>query len=65
VSGSAQNQTFYEVLLSDGASNIIYTAIIDADSTRFGGRPYDFEMLVGQNEYTGGTVPYYFYLDLD
>jgi hypothetical protein len=65
VSGSSQNLTFYEVLLSDGASNMVYTAIIDARSTGFDGRPYDFQMLVGQNGHTGGIVPYYFYLDLD
>ena len=57
---------FYEVLLADGALNIIYTAILENDLFGFDSKSHDFEMIVGENGKGGDveTTPYYFYLEL-
>jgi hypothetical protein len=59
-------QHFYELLLSDFDSNIIYTAIVDNNVNGFDNRTHDFEMIVGDNGHDGITSPtlYYFYVEL-
>jgi hypothetical protein len=66
VSDSPQSTNFFEVLLSDGASNMVYTSLIDADQTGFDDGTYDFEMIVGENGKNGDTTPteYYFFIEI-
>ncbi|MFC1648279.1 hypothetical protein ACFL1B_02360 [Nanoarchaeota archaeon] len=59
---------FYQVLLADGGSNIVYSTIIDRDQTGFNGVGYDFELLVGENgnvTEAASTTPYYFFIELN
>lgn len=64
VNSSAQDSTFYEILLSDGASNMIYTAILDTNQIGFDNQPYDFQMLVGENGNDQETTTYYFFVEI-
>jgi len=64
VNSSSQDSTFYEVLLTDGASNMVYTAILDANETGFDNSSYDFEMIVGENKDDGISTVYYFYVEI-
>ncbi len=63
--GGEQSSSFYEVLLEDGGSNIIYTAILERDKQGFDGNNYDFEMLVLENGHGNDTdtTTYYFYIE--
>ncbi|MFC1648277.1 hypothetical protein ACFL1B_02350 [Nanoarchaeota archaeon] len=58
---------FYQVLLADGGSNIVYSTLIDQDQTGFNGIAYDFELLVGENgnASSSSTTPYYFFIELN
>ncbi len=65
VNDAYQQQQFYEVLLSDGAQNLIYTAIVDANKIGFDGTAYDFQIIVGENEHNqSGPTAYYFFVEL-
>ncbi|MEM3374020.1 MAG: hypothetical protein QXE31_02245 [Candidatus Woesearchaeota archaeon] len=65
VNGNSQNTNFYEILLSDSANNIIYTALIDSNKIGFDNNIYDFQMLVGENGQDSiETTTYYFFLEL-
>lgn len=61
-----QNSYFYEILLSDAASNIVYTSIIENNIIGFNSKAHDFEMIVAENGKNANiqTTPYYFYLEL-
>jgi hypothetical protein len=65
-SGGAQTTEFYEVLLADGASNMVYTSLLEQDATGFDSKTHDFEMIVGEDGHAGDTNPtnYYFYVEL-
>jgi len=64
VNRGVQDSNFFEVLLSDGASNIVYTALLDPNETGFDNKTYDFEMLVGENGNDEATTKYYFFLEI-
>jgi hypothetical protein len=64
VNSSAQNSTFYEVLLSDGTSNIVYTALLDLNQIGFDNQLYDFQMLVGENGRDEATTTYFFFVEI-
>ena len=58
---------FYQVLLADGSSNIVYTTLIDEDQTGFDGTANDFQLLVGENgnaTQAATLTPYFFYIEL-
>ena len=63
VNGTAQNSTFYEVLISDQYSNLIYAALL-TNQTGFNNETYNFQMLVGDNGNDDVATPYYFFLEL-
>ncbi len=68
VNGASQTTDFYNVLLSDGTGNIIYTSILDPDTTGFDGDTHDFELLVGEDGHgaaAGTTTTYYFWVELN
>jgi len=64
-SGGEQSSSFYEVLLKDSGSNIIYTSILEKDKEGFDGDNYDFEMIVTENGHGNDTTSttYYFYIE--
>lgn len=64
VNGTYQTTSFFELLLSDSSSNIIYTAIIDWNQTGFNYQNYDFQMLVGENNNISTTTSYYFFVEI-
>jgi hypothetical protein len=61
-----QSTSFFEVLLADGAQNIVYTSILEQDTPGFNSRPHDFQMIVGENGHGTDTetTSYYFYVEL-
>lgn len=65
--GSAQTTNFYQMMLSDNSSNILYTTIISSESVGFNGQTVDFQLLVGENEHPGGygVTNYYFFVELN
>ena len=63
----AYNETttkFQEVLMHDGASAFIYTALLDYDTSGYNNKFYDFQMLVAEDEGAAAPTPYYFYVEL-
>jgi hypothetical protein len=64
VNSTAQSASFYELLLSDDAANLVYTAIVDANQTGFDNNQYDFQMLVGENGNDAALTPYYFFMEI-
>ncbi len=65
--GSQNSDRFHEVLLSDNASKLVYTTIIDEDQVGFDNGQYDFQMLVGENgneTQESSTTTYNFYIEL-
>jgi hypothetical protein len=65
-STGAQGAGFWQVLLSD-TTNTVYTTVLDANpELGFNNKPWDFQLLVGENGKVGneGTTPYYFYVEL-
>ncbi|MFH1915758.1 MAG: right-handed parallel beta-helix repeat-containing protein [Nanoarchaeota archaeon] len=65
VNSSSQNDTFFEVLLSDANANLVYTAILDANKAGYDSASYDFQMLVGENGNNPALTPYYFFIEID
>jgi hypothetical protein len=66
VNGTAQTTQFYQVLLSDGFSNTIYTTLIENNQYAYNSRLADFQLMVGENEHDGnlGPTTYYFFTEL-
>ena len=62
----AQVLDFFQVLLEDGTSSIIYATVIDDGATGFDSGAYDFELMVGEDEEPGsaGVTAYYFWVEL-
>jgi len=66
-SGS-QDTLFYNILLSDGSGNIIYTSILEQDAEGFDSRTHDFELLLGEDGHgaaAGTTTTYYFWVEIE
>ena len=63
VSDAYQQTDFVEVLLTDNDS-IIYTALLESDTTGFESAPVDFEAIVGENGDTVAATTYYFFVEL-
>jgi len=58
---------FYQVLLADGAGDLVYTTLIDENQVGFNGGEYDFELLVAENgnvTEASTSTTYYFYIEL-
>ncbi len=66
VNGTKSTDSFYEVLLSDNQSTLIYTALIEDDSYAYNAQLADFQLMVGENEHIGniGPTTYYFWIEL-
>lgn len=62
VNNLAQQSTFKEVLLTDNTSSV-FTSLLERDSVGFDGSPYDFQMLVPENQ-APGTTNFYFFVEL-
>lgn len=65
VNNATQDVTFEEMSLYDG-SNIIYSTILEQDSTGYDGGSYDFQMIVPEKGIPGysGATAYYLYVEL-
>ena len=67
-SSGGQGSGFWQVLLSDGSSNTIYSTIIESSGlTGFNNQNWQFELLVAENGKPGyeSTTPYYFFVELE
>jgi hypothetical protein len=60
----AQTTSWDQILLYEG-SHIVYTTIIDQDTTGFDGSSYDFQLLVGENSTAGTVTTYYIYVEIE
>lgn len=67
VDNATQSAAFSQVLLADGASNVVYTTLINDSTTGFDSNSWDFELLVGEDGHNGDTAatPYYFWVELN
>lgn len=66
VNGSEQATQFYQILLSDAASQTIYTTLIEKQEYGYNSQIMDFQLIVGENEHVGniGPTTYYFFTEL-
>lgn len=56
---------FQEILLSDPLSgSLIFTTIIENDQAGYNDAPYDFQLLVAENESSATPTLYYFFVEL-
>lgn len=65
INDSSQSDYFEEILLDDG-TNIVYASILEQDMFGFDNRTYDFQMIVPEDGSPGfsGSTGYYFYVEL-
>ena len=59
--------SYWQILLNDGTNNVYTTLLDTAGTIGFDDRPWQFQLLVGENGKTGqeATItPYYFYVEL-
>ncbi len=68
VNGTAQapteNAVFQEMLLMDNVRRVVYTTLINQNTTGFNNQKYDFQMIVPENEYQSTPTTYYLYAEL-
>jgi hypothetical protein len=64
VDSAAQEDTFFQVLLRDSASNLIYASVIDAGKIGFDNKTHDFQMIVGENGDDMQVTAYYFFVEI-
>jgi len=66
VNGTKSSSEFYEVMLSDDQSAVVYTALIEDDAYAYNSQLADFQIMVGENEHDGnqGPTTYYFFIEL-
>jgi len=57
------NAKFQEILLSDG-TNLIYVTIIENNQAGYNNQPYDFQMIVADDESAATPSTYYFWVEL-
>jgi len=59
-----ENASFQEVLLQDTGQDLVFASLIDQDTQGFNNQPYDFQMIVPEDEYSSTPHTYYFWLEL-
>lgn len=55
---------FQQVLVEDNNGELVYTALINDDTTGFDSNLYDFQMIVAESNVKATPTTYYFYLEL-
>ncbi|HDK41847.1 MAG TPA: hypothetical protein ENG87_00595 [Candidatus Pacearchaeota archaeon] len=68
VNDASQDTSFEEVALYEAlGGNIIYSTILEQDTTGFDGNSYDFQMIIPENGDPGftGLTTYYLYVELN
>ncbi len=58
-----ENASFQEIMLYDG-SNMVYSTILEPNSTGFNTQKYNFQMIVPEKGIPGPATTYYFYAEL-
>ncbi len=61
---SSEGAKFQEVLLQDSSDKLVFTALLDPATLGFNNKPYDFQMIVPEDEYASTPHTYYFWLEL-
>lgn len=62
----SQSTSWFQILLSDDNSNMVYTTLINDSTTGFDGNSYDFQLLVGEDGHgNSAATTYYFYVELN
>jgi len=68
VNGAAQatseNNAFQEILLQDGSNNLVYSTLVNQNTTGYNNQKYDFQMIVAENEYQTTPTTYYIFVEL-
>ncbi len=65
-SGGQGADDFWQILLSDGSDNTVYSTVIeDSAVSGFNNQPWHFELLVGEKGTDEATTPYYFYVQIE
>lgn len=68
VNNASQQTSFDEVILRDtSGGEIVFATILEDGTTGYDGRQYDFQLILPENGTSGwsGTIPYYFYIELE
>ncbi len=60
----SENAVFQEILLKDGASNLVYTTLVNSSNIGYNNNRYDFQMILAENEYSVTPTTYYLYVEL-
>ena len=64
VQASSENSVFQEMVLKDGLSRMVYTTLINQNTTGYNNQKFDFQMIVPENEYQSVPTTYYMYAEL-
>lgn len=59
-----ESASFQEILIQDSKNVLIYTTVIENSILGFDNSPYDFQMILPDDESTDSSVAYYFYVEL-
>lgn len=59
-----ESASFQEILLEDSMNRMVYSTVIESSVLGFDNNPYDFQMIVADDESTLSATPYYFYVEL-
>lgn len=60
----SENAKFQEVLLDDSSGSLVYTTIIEPSELGYDNDPYDFQMIVPEDDTNVNPNPYYFWVEL-
>lgn len=64
VNSALETSSFYQVLLTDGEGDAVYTTLINESLVGFDTVAHDFQLLVGESD-AAGVTSLYFYIELD
>jgi hypothetical protein len=61
---SSENALFQEILLQDSTDRLVYSTLVNQNSSGYNNQRYDFQMIVAENEYQTTPTAYYMYAEL-
>ncbi|MEM4711019.1 MAG: hypothetical protein QXL18_03670 [Candidatus Woesearchaeota archaeon] len=59
-----EDAKFQEILLQDSSGSLIYSTLINQNTTGYNQQKYDFQLIVAENEYLSVPTTYYMYVEL-
>lgn len=59
-----EDAVFQEVLLEDAGSRLVYATVLENEVSGYDSEPYDFQLIVAEDETKTTPTPYYFYVEI-